>query len=717
MRRLAVLALLLAMSATLAALEPLRVQAGAFYAGAGPLRLVGEEAVSAAAALQQLASARSRGVSLIHLRLDSLPASATPGVPSEAGWRQLDQVLAEAERQGVYVLPSLASFRHGGGAERLAKGLGGQSESLYLADGRARDWYLFLLQSAATRISSLSAKPLRENPALAGWSLASDLDDPEDPRGERALNWALRSAALLKRLDPGRPVGLHVNGQVPAALAAVDDLDFAVLPLILSKSAAAELPRALLFHDPQGHWSAPDPVSAPRLAAPQVLLKGQQLQVEASASEPVRLRVDFGSDGLLARRQDAAAPAKAFSLSLAGLKAGRRLRLRISAVTADGRSAQAPALDREIPGEPQLPPAPMPYSGRIITAHDAKFWDGAKPYRYVGSNNYYIRYIEDPAAVRQVLDAAHDMGLGVLRCQANGDRFEPMQAGLFEPMRHLVAGGPTGFQEDAFKRYDSLMADAAKRGIRVIIYVTDNWEYLGGMKTWVRWRGLQDKNKFFSDPQVKADYKGLLKHWAERRNTVTGLLYKDDPAVFSWELANEPRDEADTSSQELAAWAQEMASYWKGLDPKHMVSVGLEGARAHGGTHYSGSDFEVVQAVPAIDFACFHLYPVKDNLRYSLRAAKGAIRDYVRTAHAKLHKPVVMEEFGVEKKYDGELNRYEWLSGMMEAFVDAGGDGLNNWMLIHDGYNGGDGHEIAPSDTEYMNLFKRLSVKVRGGKP
>jgi hypothetical protein len=75
-----------------------------------------------------------------------------------------------------------------------------------------------------------------------------------------------------------------------------------------------------------------------------------------------------------------------------------------------------------------------------------------------------------------------------------------------------------------------------------------------------------------------------------------------------------------------------------------------------------------------------------------------------------------MEEFGVEKKYDGELNRYEWVGGMMDAFVDAGGDGLNHWMLIHDGYNGGDGHEIAPSDTEYVNLFKRLSAKV-GGKP
>jgi len=26
-----------------------------------------------------------------------------------------------------------------------------------------------------------------------------------------------------------------------------------------------------------------------------------------------------------------------------------------------------------------------------------------------------------------------------------------------------------------------------------------------------------------------------------RKNTVSGILYKDDPTIFSWELMNEPR--------------------------------------------------------------------------------------------------------------------------------------------------------------------------------
>lgn len=669
---------------------------------------VAEDARDAADALSRIRGAKARGVSLIHLRLDSLPASATPGVPSEAGWAALDQVLAEAGRLGIQVLPSLASFRSGGGAQRLALGLGGAHEGLYLADGRAREWYLFVLQSAARRVSSVEKRPYRELPQLAGFSLAADLGDPADPEGQRALNWALRSAALLRREAPGKLLGLHVAQGAPTALGRVRDLDFLVLPQAVSAAAAALGVPALLAA-PEGRWT-PAP-AAPALAPSLRVLDSQRAELTLAQAAPGPWRVDYGQEGLLA--QSATAPAGSRRLLLPGLKAGRRYQFRASALAPGGALALGPVQALEIPGEAPLPPQPAPYSGNIIRAKDGRFWDGDRPYRYAGTNNYYIRYYEDKAAIAAVLDAARDMGLGVIRAQANGDRFEPMQPGLYEPMRHLVAGGPTGFQEPAFQRYDELMAEAAKRGLRVIVYITDNWEYFGGMKTWVRWRGLTDKNAFYTDERVKADYKGLMKQWATRINTVTGKPYKDDPALFAWELANECRNEADTSSQALAAWTQEMASYWKSLDPKHMVSTGLEGPRAHGGTHYSGADFETVQAVPAIDFACFHLYPVKAHLRYSLRAAKAAIRDYVRTAHAKLKKPVVMEEYSVEKKYDGELNRYEWISGMTAAFVDAGGDGFNHWMLVHDGYPGTDGHEIAPADTEYVNLMKLMARRMQ----
>lgn len=685
------------------------VDGAQFSAGGAPLALRGEDASDAADALRRLAGARSRGVNLVHLRLDSLPASQVPGVPSEAGWQALDQVLAAAAAQGAYLLPSLASFRAGGGAQRLALGLGGASEGLYLADGRAREWYLHLLQTALRRPGWAG------NPAVLGWSLAADLGDPDDPEGARAVNWALRAAQLIRRHDSRHLIGLHYRLPAPARLAQVQALDFLVVPASASRSARAELARPLLFAGEDGAW-----VSAP--ASEGLSLGGLDLrlvdphtaELTAQASRRAWLRVDYGNEGLQDRSQSSG-PATRFRIRLAGLRAGRSYDLRVSASDGQGGLAVARPLRLEVPVQRALPPVRAPYSGRIIRARDGRFWDGDKRYRFVGTNNYYIRYIEDEAAVAQVLDAARDMGMGVIRAQANGERFQPMEPGLFEPMRYLVAGHPQGFQEAAFRRYDQVMAEAAKRGLRVIVYIADNWEYFGGMKTWVRWRGLEDKNRFYTDERVKADYKALIRHWAARVNTVTGVPYKDDPALFAWELANETRNESDPSSKTLAAWTQEMAAYWKTLDPNHMVATGLEGSRAHDGTHHSGADFEIVQSVPAIDFACFHLYPVKSHLRYSLKAVQASIRDYVRTAHDRMGKPVVMEEFGVEKKYEGQLNRFEWIGTMMRTFLDAGGDGFTHWMLVHDGYQGTDGFEIAPGDVEYVNLVKRLALQLHGG--
>lgn len=193
---------------------------------------------------------------------------------------------------------------------------------------------------------------------------------------------------------------------------------------------------------------------------------------------------------------------------------------------------------------------------------------------------------------------------------------------------------------------------------------------------------------------------------------MTGVAYKDDPTVFAWELMNEPRNEDDTSSKTLAAWANEMAAYIKSLDPKHMVAAGLEGALSSGGTHYSGSDFTMVQASPYIDYATYHFYPIKDFRKLTLKGTLGTIKEYNQIARATLKKPVVMEEYGVEKKYEGELSRFEWTQAMAETHFRAGGQGVIYWQFIHKKYNGLDGFEFHRDDLEYFNLFSRLADEV-----
>jgi len=62
-----------------------------------------------------------------------------------------------------------------------------------------------------------------------------------------------------------------------------------------------------------------------------------------------------------------------------------------------------------------------------------------------------------------------------------------------------------------------------------------------------------------------------------RTNTITGIKYKDDPTIFAWELANEPRARSDTSTTVLNNWIGEMSAYVKSIDSKHLVTSGVDG--------------------------------------------------------------------------------------------------------------------------------------------
>jgi hypothetical protein len=64
-----------------------------------------------------------------------------------------------------------------------------------------------------------------------------------------------------------------------------------------------------------------------------------------------------------------------------------------------------------------------------------------------------------------------------------------------------------------------------------------------------------------------------------RKNTITGVMYSEDPTVFAWELANEPETSADYEinlgikpGSLVYNWLEEMSAFVKGLAPNHMVS-------------------------------------------------------------------------------------------------------------------------------------------------
>ena len=87
---------------------------------------------------------------------------------------------------------------------------------------------------------------------------------------------------------------------------------------------------------------------------------------------------------------------------------------------------------------------------------------------------------------------------------------------------------------------DYTIYQAGQLGIKLIVTLTDNWTYYGGMDTYVTWRGLNYHDQFYADPTILQWYKNWVGHVLNRVNTITGVAYKDDPAIMAWELANEP---------------------------------------------------------------------------------------------------------------------------------------------------------------------------------
>ena len=83
-------------------------------------------------------------------------------------------------------------------------------------------------------------------------------------------------------------------------------------------------------------------------------------------------------------------------------------------------------------------------------------------------------------------------------------------------------------------------------------------------------------------------YKNYVKTLLTRKNTITGVVYSEDPTVFAWELANEPETSANYEINRgikpgslVYNWVDEMSAFVKSLAPKHMVSTLQNGCCCH----------------------------------------------------------------------------------------------------------------------------------------
>ncbi|GJP44188.1 hypothetical protein CLOM_g3577 [Closterium sp. NIES-68] len=320
-----------------------------------------------------------------------------------------------------------------------------------------------------------------------------------------------------------------------------------------------------------------------------------------------------------------------------------------------------------------------------------QLWLRGKPFYVNGWNTYWLMYIasipDKKNLVNQALSQGRSMGLTVCRTGAFYDG----------PGWHALQTSPGVFDENTFKALDYVIYTAKRFGIRLHMVLNGNWDDYGGKNQYVRWSSAAggnppgDDTAFFVDPLCRSYYKNFIKAVITRRNTFTGVLYRDDPTIFGWELINEPRVYADPSGDVLQAWITDMAAYVKSLDSNHLLSIGSEGfygpstpdrAKALNAEWWMmnvGTDFVRNNKAPGIDIASVHAYA---NSRYSVSAwndkmayLKNYVKGHLEDGDTSLNMPVLIGEFGPEsitKLPDGSMaRRNEVYSALYQIVLDS----------------------------------------------
>ena len=189
--------------------------------------------------------------------------------------------------------------------------------------------------------------------------------------------------------------------------------------------------------------------------------------------------------------------------------------------------------------------------------------------------------------------------------------------------------------------------------------------------------------KFYACAECQTWYRDHIRAMVNHTNPYTGLKYRDDPTIFSWELANEPR-------RYPLDWINNTAAYIKSLDPNHMVTTGSEGSPPG-----ESQNFILTHQGGSIDYATIHIWPQNwgwydpAHPDSYANAEKLAIQYFQTHAveSASLGKPLVLEEFGLAR----------------------------DWEPIHDIYN-----PNAPTtyrDQFYTAMFQQVLTAIGLGEP
>ena len=375
---------------------------------------------------------------------------------------------------------------------------------------------------------------------------------------------------------------------------------------------------------------------------------------------------------------------------------------------------------------------------RFVERDGIRFTIGGKPYRFAGANMWYGAWLGADAAygdrerLKRELDALAAMGITNLRVLASSEKSPLLNA--VEPAMH---DGHGHYDPALLSGLDFLLAEMGKRQMRAVLYLTNFWEWSGGMMTYLSyvdqgrfinmndpahpWPEFPDHvSRFYGRADAVAMYHNHIRAIVGRTNRVTGMAYANDPTIMAWQLANEPRPGGSDAVGLAAlpafkAWVQGTARLIRGLAPRQLVSTGSEGLK---GALEREAIVKAEHAIPEIDYLTCHIWPLNwgwvdaKNLAGTEQAGAAKVADYI-AQHIRiateLGKPLVIEEFGYPRdggSYDPSAatafkdRYYRQIYSAVEADVARGGPiaGTNFWAWSGEGRAAHADHRFVAGD-------------------
>lgn len=307
----------------------------------------------------------------------------------------------------------------------------------------------------------------------------------------------------------------------------------------------------------------------------------------------------------------------------------------------------------------------------FVKVENGEFLLNDKPYTFIGANYWQGMNLGAPRSGDQQrllreLDELKSMGITNLRILAASEADSDMKYCIHPALQ----SAPGVYNEDLWEGLDFLLAEMKKRDMKAVMVLSNFWTWSGGFPQYLKWSGEGDipfpqEDEYswndFSDysKQFYFNEKAqnmLLNHISKvinRENSISGLVYKNDPTIMAWQLANEPRG-YDVPEQ-FVEWTQKTAAYIKQLDNDHLVCLGTEGNTS---SKTAGVNALRDNSNKNIDYITMHIWaqnwgwfsPAQGEqvFKETLQKVDNYWNDHLQVAKS-LNKPIVLEEFGIAR--------------------------------------------------------------------